>query len=549
MILRRAVEAARRWADAHRELVIICVALPLSTAATAWQSIKGFGAKRSAPEGHDARVARVQAEVRRYAEARRRGEDWAQKPLRTDRKPAASLNTRMTDKSASQTVHMSDLTAILSVDRRTGTVWLEPFATVGDVAKHLDQMGLQLEATIEMKDATLGGLVMALGMTTHSHVCGLVHDTVSAYEIITANGDLVRATAGNEHADLFRALPWSHGTLGLLVGLEMRVIPAPAHVRMVYRPFYSLQAYAQEYQRLVHQEEPPHFVETIIFGKDRAVIMEGHLAGEGGAEESQLPINPVNRSYKPLFYKHVESMLELGEGQRYEELVPMQDYLMRHDRSMCMCLAQILPTANEPWFRYTMGWMLPPNTTFLKGTRPAAERENTIRKQVWQEYAFPAEHFAEMVTQVHDEFEIYPLLAYPCKVIDKGGMVRLPHNRGMPYSGRAETAAFLDIGVYGFPRRVKDGDEQYPAVTKVRALEHKARSLGGFLHTYCDVFSTEEEFMEMFDHALWRRMREEYQAEGTFPTVYQKVKPEMDPLEFLAQEADWERSAAGPGPG
>ena len=544
MNLHRAVEAARRWADEHRELVIICVALPLSTAATAWQKIKSLGAEESAPEGHDARLARVQAEVKRYAEARRRGEVWAQKPLRTDRKPAASLNTRMADKSASQTVRMSDLTAILNVDSEKGIVRLEPFATVGDVAKHLDQMGFQLEATIEMKDATLGGLVMALGMTTHSHVCGLVHDTVTAYEIVTASGDLVRATEDNEHADLFRALPWSHGTLGLLVALEMRVIPAAAHVRMLYRPFYSLAAYADEYQRLVREDEPPHFVETIIFGKDRAVIMEGHLVHEDEARASTLPINPVNRSYKPLFYKHVESMLELGEGQRYEELVPMQDYLMRHDRSMCMCLAQILPTANEPWFRYTMGWMLPPNTTFLKGTRPAAERENTIRKQVWQEYAFPAEHFAEMVAQVHDDFEIYPLLAYPCKVIDKGGMVRLPSNRGMPYSGRTESAAFLDIGVYGFPQRVKDGDEQYPAVTKVRALEQKARSLGGFLHTYCDVFSTEEEFVQMFDHGLWREMRERYQADGTFPTIYQKVKPEMDPLQFLAQEAAWEGSSA-----
>ena len=77
MILHRAVEAARRWADAHRELVIICVALPLSTAATAWQNIKNIGAKRSAPGGHEARLARVQAEVKIYAEARRRGEAWA----------------------------------------------------------------------------------------------------------------------------------------------------------------------------------------------------------------------------------------------------------------------------------------------------------------------------------------------------------------------------------------------------------------------------------------------------------------------------------------
>ncbi len=536
------LDAARRWADDHRELIIIGVALPLSTVATGWDRIKARLAPPITGDGHEGRVSRVQAEVRRYAKARKNGEAWAQKPLRTDRRGAASLNTRMADKSGSQTVAMRDLSAILEVDRNRGVVRIEPFAKVGDVARHLDSMGLQLEATIEMKDATMGGLVMALGMTTHSHVCGLVHDTVTAYEIVTASGDWVRATADNEHADLFRALPWSHGTLGLLVALEMRVLPAPSHVRLVYRPFYSLDEYAAEYQRLATMDDPPHFIETLMFAKDRAVILEGHLATDAEVRAGNTPINEIGRYYKPLFYKHVESMLELGEGRRHEELIPTYDYLMRHDRSMCMCLAQILPSANDPWFRYTMGWMLPPNTTFLKGTRPSEERENTIRKQVWQEYAFPAERFAEMVAYVDEEFEIYPLLGYPCKVIDHGGMVRTPENRGQPFDGEPATTAFLDIGVYGFPKRVQEGEEQFPAVTKVRRLEEKARRLGGFLHTYCDVFSTEDEFMQMFDHGLWREMRDAYGANGTFPTIYEKVKPEIDPLQFLEEEQEWVES-------
>lgn len=532
-------ETVKRWADEHRELVIMGVALPLSTMATAVDKVKSRFAEDSAPNDHDQRVTRVMTDVRRYAEARARGDGWAQRPLRTDRKGAASLNTRMADKSGSQTVRMHDLTAILDVDPQRGVIRVEPFVTVGEVADHLDALGLQLEATIEMRDATLGGLVMALGMTTHSHVCGLVHDTVTAYEIVTAAGDLVRATPDNEHADLFRALPWSHGTLGLLVALEMRIVPASSHVRLAYRPFYSLAAFADEYQRLATMDDPPHFIETLIFGRDRAVIMEGHLATDADVRAGRLSVNPINRYYKPLFYKHVESMLELGEGTRHEELVPMLDYLMRHDRSMCMCLAQILPSANEPWFRYTMGWMLPPNTTFLKGTRPEAERENTIRKQVWQEYAFPAEHFADMVEHVHEAFEIYPLLAYPCKVFDHGGLVRLPRNRGRAYSGQTETTTFLDIGVYGFPQRVRDGDPRFPAVTRVRELERKIRKVGGFLHTYCDVFSTEAEFMEMFDHTLWDEIRRRYDADDVFPTIYEKVKPEMDPLQFLEEEREW----------
>jgi delta24-sterol reductase len=535
----KALDALKSWADDHREWIIIGVALPAGTVAGAIERARSWFGPKSVPSEHDQRVRRVQDEVGRYAAARKAGESWAQKPLRTDRRGAASLNVRMSDKSDSQTVNMSDLTHILGVDESRGVVRVEPFVTVGDAAAYLDERGLQLEATIEMKDATLGGLVMALGMTTHSHVCGLVHDTVVAYEIVTANGELLRVTADNEHADLFRALPWSHGTLGLLVALEMRVIPASSHVRLVYKPFYSLEAYAAEYERLVRAENPPHFIETLIFGRDRAVVMEGYLATPDEVRNSGLPENAVNQATKPLFYKHVESMLDLGEGKRREELVPMFDYLMRHDRSMCMCLAQILPTANEAWFRYTMGWMLPPNMTFLKGTRPDAERENTIRKQVWQEFAFPAEHFAEMVARANDEFEIYPLLAYPCKVIDHGGIVRLPGNHGKPYAGAPEVGAFLDIGIYGIPQRIKDGEERFDTVTRVRRFEERVRELGGFLHTYCDVCSTADEFEEMFDHTLWREMREKYDANGAFPTIYQKVKPETDPLRFLAEEESW----------
>ena len=544
-MISRALGRLKHWADEHREWIIIGVALPAGTVAGALARASAWFRPSSEPSDHGERVRRIQAEVRRYAAAREAREPWADKPLRTDRKGAASLNVRISDKSASQTVNMSDLTNILALDEARGVIRVEPFVTVGDAATYLDSRGLQLEATIEMKDATLGGLVMALGMTTHSHVCGLVHDTVTAYEIVTAKGELLRVTADNEHADLFRALPWSHGTLGLLVALEMRVIAASSHVRVAYRPFYSLDAYAAEYERLARSDNPPHFIEVLIFGKDRAVLMEGYLATAAEVRNSGLPVNAVDKAHKPLFYKHVESMLELGEAERREELIPMLDYLMRHDRSMCMCLAQILPTANEAWFRYTMGWMLPPNMSFLKGTRPEAERENTIRKQVWQEFAFPAENFAEMVARAHDVLEIYPLLAYPCKVIDHGGMVRAPGNRAKPYCGEPQTAAFLDLGIYGIPQRIKDGDEHFDTVTRVRRLEERVRSLGGFLHTYCDVCSTEAEFMEMFDHALWREMRARYGADGVFPTIYEKVRPEIDPLQFLDEERSWSENASG----
>ena len=54
-----------------------------------------------------------------------------------------------------------------------------------------------------------------------------------------ASGQAVSATRDNEHEMLWRALPWSHGTLGLLVGLRLRVVPASPYVRLTYHPCRS----------------------------------------------------------------------------------------------------------------------------------------------------------------------------------------------------------------------------------------------------------------------------------------------------------------------
>lgn len=74
------------------------------------------------------------------------------------------------------------------------------------------------------QDLTVGGLCMGLGMETNSHLFGLIQETVVAFEIVTARGELLRVT---KHSDpeLFATLPWSHGTLGFLVAVELRIIP------------------------------------------------------------------------------------------------------------------------------------------------------------------------------------------------------------------------------------------------------------------------------------------------------------------------------------
>merc|ERR1712216_159351 len=84
----------------------------------------------------------------------------------------------------------------------------------------------------------------------------------------------------------------------------------------------------------------------------------------------------------------------------------------------------------------------------------------------------------------------------------------------------------------------KTGNAVYPMLTKVRELEAWLREVGGFQHTYCDSFQTEEEFEEMFDHSLYNEMRIKYGAEDVFPRVYGKTRPEVDVWQWVAEEEE-----------
>ncbi len=98
------------------------------------------------------------------------------------------------------------------------------------MTRTLVPLGFQLAIQVEMEDLTIGGLCMGLGMETNSHLYGLIQETVVAFEIVTSRGELLRVTQESD-PELFAALPWSHGTLGFLVAVELRILPIKKYVR------------------------------------------------------------------------------------------------------------------------------------------------------------------------------------------------------------------------------------------------------------------------------------------------------------------------------
>ena len=49
----------------------------------------------------------------------------------------------------------------------------------------------------------------------------------------------------NKNSDLFYAIPWSYGTLGFLVSVEIEIIPCKRYIKLDYYPTYTIDETAQ----------------------------------------------------------------------------------------------------------------------------------------------------------------------------------------------------------------------------------------------------------------------------------------------------------------
>ena len=523
---------------------------------------------------HTEKVKRVQNMVQKRAAL----PAPARKPLCTARAPWNNLSTRFNEyKHYSQKIDVSDFRSILELNTDELTVTIEPLVTVQMITRYLLPKGYILATTLEIEEATVGGLAMAVGMTTASHKEGLLQETVLEYEILLGNGEIVNVTKDNQYSDLYYALPWAHGSLGLLLSLKLRIIPASKYVKVTYTPMFSKTQYCEYIRELACRENPPQFIEATVFSKEKAVVMQGDFVTSNDGElsmEEKKHINHLGSWYKPWFYTHVREYADRAEKeqrlgghgasslhggvtsheeeephpQSFVEYVPTYEYIFRHNRAIFWTLRDQLPEhiGNHWFFRWFLGWLCPPKVTILKLPATESIREEMMCRRVYQDVVLPVSEMEDSIDKSAELFDIWPLLIYPSRVYNHGegrhGIFPEPRDAKKLLPGKSY-GMYYDLGIYGIPpenvpktkrstaRRTGEnsssGNErekvQYLPVTSMRAMEHYTRCVGGAPFLYADTFMTREEFEEMFDLDLYTRVRAKYHAVGNFPHVFEKT--------------------------
>ncbi|MEP9399278.1 FAD-binding oxidoreductase [Mesorhizobium sp. KR2-14] len=163
---------------------------------------------------------------------------------------------------------MIDLSPMKSVrvDVSAERAWVEPGATLADVDKETQAFGLAvptgINSTTGIAGLTLGG---GFGWLTRKY--GLTCDSLLSADVVTANGELVRASA-TENPDLFWALRGGGGNFGIVTAFEFQLHKVGPEVLsgLVVHPFEDARAVLREYREAL-AAAPDEFTTWVVMRK------------------------------------------------------------------------------------------------------------------------------------------------------------------------------------------------------------------------------------------------------------------------------------------
>ncbi len=406
---------------------------------------------------------------------------------------------------------ISHLKRIVEVDVKRQTAFVEPRISMYELSCSLLKYNLMPKVVPEFKGITVGGAINGCAGESNSHLDGLFHDTCLEYEVLLSTGERVVCSRDNS-SDLFHALHGSYGSLGLVVGAKIALVPAMPFMRLCYHRFDSIPA-ALAY--LQSRMSACHSIEGIIYGPDDACIVE--------AKPVVAPLKSmyhVSQRSSQWFYHHARGCLN-----GHEETVPLLDYIFRHDKGAFWMGAYVL----RPKILYALfmegvlGWKDSPIslqscaklkdpgflTRFVSAhvmqSQPLYRLlhlvEDWVKERfVIQDFTLPQQGAYALLDHLVSSNPLFPLWVCPVK--------RAPQEQLFcPAALDCTDDICFNVGVYGMPH-------QKTCMTSLLCdLEQKVQEFGGRKWLYTNSEYSRLKFWDIYPEQAYQQVREKYSAE------------------------------------
>lgn len=160
-----------------------------------------------------------------------------------------------------------------------------------------------------MRNRYYGWAVTSNDVVCVVRVCPCARVCVERYDVVIASGEVVRASP-TENKELYYALPWSHGTLGFVVALELKLVRSKPFIKLEYLPFNTMESYCKMIRQLSCTDaDPPDFVEATIYSREQAVVTVGRFTELPSDPMEQAKVNRLGLWFKPWWYKYVQAVV------------------------------------------------------------------------------------------------------------------------------------------------------------------------------------------------------------------------------------------------
>ncbi|MET0467213.1 MAG: FAD-binding oxidoreductase [Aeromicrobium sp.] len=399
---------------------------------------------------------------------------------------------------------VSGLDGVIEIDAVAHTADVQGMCTYERLVDETLAHGLIPTVVPQLRTITLGGAVTGLGIESTSLRLGLPHEAVLEMDVLTGSGEIVTATADNEHADLFAAFPNSYGSLGYAVRLRIALEPAPAQVRLRHVRFASVVDAAKAIAEIADSGAWDGIgvdaVDGTAFTPDEVYLTLAQFADGVGPTSDY--------TGQDVFYRSIR--------ERDEDVLTIYDYLWRWDTDWFWCSAAFgaqHPLVRRVWPRRYRRSDVYHRIVALDtkvGVSRLLDRIKAVpgRERVIQDIEVPLERLDDFLAWFDREVGMRPVWLCPLRT-----------RRAWPTYPLAPGEVYVNVGFWGtvvVPAGTEPG-------TVNRRVEAEVHRLGGHKSLYSEAFYDRETFDSLYGTAGLDRLRDRYDPGDRLNTLYDKA--------------------------
>ncbi|MBU0756667.1 MAG: FAD-binding oxidoreductase [Nanoarchaeota archaeon] len=392
-------------------------------------------------------------------------------------------------KSDSDTLDISDLNNIITIDKAKKTCTAEPGATFSDLVKSTIKHNLVPIVVPELKNITIGGAVSGCSVESTSYRYSGFHDTCLEYEIICTDGRVLKCTPENQNRLIFEMVHGAFGTLGIITKLRFRLMDAKTFVHLKYITCRNLKEYKELIWQHYHKKDID-FMDGIIHSKDQLVLCLGNFIDK----VPYISRYGINGPY----YKSTKN--------KKEDYLRTYDYFFRYD-SDCHWIARKYGLEN-PLVRSLFGKHILGSENMLKTAKRLSSLQKLQRPDVVVDVMIPFSKLDEFYRFYVKEFDFFPLWIVPYRFRNYPWI-----NREFLKSNRDKL--FIDCAVYGMKQKK---NKNY-----FKLLEDKLIQLGGIKTLISYNYYDKETFWKIFDKENYYHVKNMTDPNAQFLDIYTKT--------------------------